>query len=561
LAQEPGGTPRRGRRQGAMAPPVHRLAGPDPVIPGVSELARTVLAGYSAFPPADAERRCRELLRTVLALAPEEEGEEPQERAVDAAGEKLWDYPVPGQEEAPPDPTPPPKGKKGEPPPAEAPSGPLVEARHDPEGAALLLSHAWDAPKEWDTYFSQAQPFAVAKQLQAVSGIHLAAKRQLSRKGVPPRAWLDVASFPDGVSADDHPVSQVSWGPFQLPVEQVKDIFPKVQKDDGYTILQLKEPRVFEGVKNMRKFDDDNRPMRTVVEEPVKWEIPAGWFYVRSARVIPEDKISPDFAASKAAFRPQQEQIRRWCTKLALRDEVWVEFTLGTIRTEVLLLMEPMISLHGGMVPIFTWNYFDRLWPLCEWALFCAHRGPQHISLAADAFYSAANVEYHRAIRRVSVTAAEVRDWRDREILLAQLEQTFACDPQGEIQNFRKPAAGILIAAQVERVVDWAPLERYLRATAIACFAREAALAHTCKLGSDDEGGWIELANELGLEDLLHALKRSKPYYWAEAAAARAGAGEDGDEEGAYNELVEAWWFGDVLPVLEAERRLALRGN
>ena len=31
-------------------------------------------------------------------------------------------------EEAPPDPTPPPKGKKGEPPPAEAPSGPLVEA-------------------------------------------------------------------------------------------------------------------------------------------------------------------------------------------------------------------------------------------------------------------------------------------------------------------------------------------------------------------------------------------------------------------------------------------------
>ena len=24
-------------------------------------------------------------------------------------------------------------------------------------------------------------------------------------------------------------------------------------------------------------------------EEPVKWEIPAGWFYVRSARVIPED--------------------------------------------------------------------------------------------------------------------------------------------------------------------------------------------------------------------------------------------------------------------------------
>ena len=23
------------------------------------------------------------------------------------------------------------------------------------------------------------------------------------------------------------------------------------------------------------------------------------------------------------------------------------------------------VAPQGGMVPIFTWNYFDRLWPLC----------------------------------------------------------------------------------------------------------------------------------------------------------------------------------------------------
>jgi len=216
-----------------------------------------------------------------------------------------------------------------------------------------------------------------------------------------------------------------------------------------------------------------------------------------------------------------------------------------------------MIKLHGGLVPVFTWNYFDRLWPLCEWAMFCAHRGPQNISLAADAFSAAANVEYHRAIRRVSVLAAECRDWRDRELVLAMLETTFACDCTVETQNFRKPAPGILTVPLTDRVVNFAPLERYLRATAIACFARDAAHVHSCKAGYDDEAGFVALAAELGLSELHAALKQSKPYYWAEEAA-KCGRSAGG-EEGAYNMLVEDWWNALVLPVLEDERRLCVR--
>merc|ERR1711972_264060 len=151
---------------------------------------------------------------------------------------------------------------------------------------------------------------------------------------------------------------------------------------------------------------------------------------------MPEDRISPTVAAQQAHLRPGKEQMRKWCNDLKLQDEVWVEFALGSIRAECMLLAEPMLALHSVLLAVVTWNYFDRLWPLVEWTVFCARCGPDRVQLAADHFSCPCLVEYHRALRRLSVTLAGVRDPRDRELLLGMIKRTFKCDTTDVIEKY-----------------------------------------------------------------------------------------------------------------------------
>merc|ERR1712060_660403 len=173
----------------------------------------------------------------------------------------------------------------------------------------------------------------------------------------------------------------------------------------------------------------------------------------------------------------------------------------------------------------------------------------------------AALVEYHRGIRRLSVNAAGCRDPRDRELLLALLAKIFNCGAEHVTTCYRKPANGIPSAAVQERQVDFGPVERFVRTTAVAIFSHEAALVASRRKGADDEMGWTALAEELELTELHGALKKCKPYDWDRSAKREAG-GEAAEAEAVdvgYVQFVEAWWTQDVMPVLEGERRLALR--
>ncbi|OLP76278.1 hypothetical protein AK812_SmicGene43810 [Symbiodinium microadriaticum] len=73
---------------------------------------------------------------------------------------------------------------------------------------------------------------------------------------------------------------------------------------------------------------------------------------------------------------PLKEQLRRWSTRLALRDEVWLEFTLGSLRAECLLLADTML-------------------------VFCARCGTGRVQLAADAFSRAAGALLARLVSEV----------------------------------------------------------------------------------------------------------------------------------------------------------------
>merc|ERR1712072_180528 len=346
--------------------------------------------------------------------------------------------------------------------------------------------------------------FNKAKHLQVCSALQRAPDRRYDPILAPDRevrVWVDCASLPDAVMPYDHPLEELTLGTYAMPVKELKALLPKVEEDDGYTILCLDDGHKFDGTMHHRKWDEYGRPLEKTTPQPVEWDIPPGWYHVRSAKVIPEDRVSPEAAAKKDEFRPFTEQMRKWCGRLKLSDEVWIEFTLGSIRAEVMLLAETMLALHGGLLAVVKWNYFDRLWPFVEWTVYCARRGPNRIHLAADHFVGAAVVEYQRAIRRLNVENAGCRDPRDRELLLGMIKRIFKCDTKLVTESYVKPASGALTEAIKVPVTDYSAVERYARATAIAVFAHEAADVANRKPAAGDEHGWAALAGELGLLD------------------------------------------------------------
>jgi hypothetical protein len=562
---------------------------------------------------ADEADRCCQLLRTV------------ETEAFHEVAPALWAYPVEGEEveeepvvEDPKAKKAPPKGKVEEPPPEpedkDVDEGPL-KADGDPGAGALFLSHTWDEPPGWEEHFGGGQSFAAAKQLQASAAVRRAEQRRLPR-GEAPRVWVDRASLPQSVTPEDHPLEQTVFGPYLLPVREIKEVFDKVEGPNrGYTVLRVKDKdgHKFEGTMNMRKFDDQGRPSKDSWPMEVSWVIPPGWYHVSSAHVVAEDKISEAMADEKRKFEPRGEQLRRWCTGLGLRNEIWVTITLGSLRCEYLMMIEPMLAMHAGFVPVVAWNYFDRLWPLVEWAVFCARRGADRVQLAATVLAGPVLTEYYRAIKRLNIFDAAIRDDRDRELLLDLIERLFRCDARSKTLGYtvpppkpppppechvckckacmcwaqphphplfkyqgqamsREPKYEEVTMLQVnnrevklkrttvkvkERVVDYSRVERYVRATAIAIFAHEAAMAASGDLGYDDEIGWTALAAELGYSELHSALKKCKPYDWFKLVSIAGLEGEDA--EAAYLDKVEAWWTALVLPVLEHERLLAVR--
>eukprot|EP00927_Polykrikos_kofoidii_P028715 TRINITY_DN24997_c0_g1_i1.p1 TRINITY_DN24997_c0_g1~~TRINITY_DN24997_c0_g1_i1.p1 ORF type:complete len:607 (+),score=81.36 TRINITY_DN24997_c0_g1_i1:75-1823(+) len=482
-----------------------------------------------------------------------------------------------------------------------------LKAEGDPGAGALFLSHAWDGPPGFDDYFGGGQVFADVKQIQASVAVEEAVRRGLHQQPEP-RVWVDRVSLPSPVSPTDHPLEQTVFGPYRLPVREIKAIFERVDGPNrGYTVLCVKdkEGHNFEGVMNMRTFDGNGRPSKDTSPCEVTWRIAAGWYHVSTAQVIPEDKVSLEFAESKRPFAPRAEQLRRWCTELGLRDEVWVEMTLGSLRCEYMLLAEPMLVLHSGFVALLTWNYFDRLWPLVEWAVFCAHHGAERVQLAATALAGPVLVEYYRAITRVSFVDACCRDPRDRQLLLQLIERIFVCKAETETLGYSVPPVPSCItckckacvcwtkdplekyhaqaAARVpaftamstlslgdrsvelgkvplpvrDKVVDYSRAERFVRVTAIAVFAREAAMAASGRRGYDDEGGWMNLAMDLKLNDLHDALKGFKPYDCFRFVQQQEGL-HGPEAEVSYLQKVEDWWTQRVLPVLAKERRRAV---
>ncbi|OLP76277.1 hypothetical protein AK812_SmicGene43809, partial [Symbiodinium microadriaticum] len=232
-------------------------------------------------PPSDepvevALRRCRELVRTV-----------PVADLIQAPA-SLW---LPPTAEA----------EGGE----AAEAGASLQAESDPEGGGLFLSHAWDEPEGWEDRFP-GQSFVAAKQMQVATALKEAERRQLHREGLPTRVWADCVSLPTPVSEADHPLEQTIFGPYRLPVEELKRFVPRTPETTqslGYTLMHLPEGHSFTGNMRATEWDDHGRPLRDPTLVEVSWSIPPGWHFIRNCRVIAEGFISPWAAAEKPEYR------------------------------------------------------------------------------------------------------------------------------------------------------------------------------------------------------------------------------------------------------------------
>lgn len=267
--------------------------------------------------------------------------------------------------------------------------------------------------------------------------------------------------------------------------------------------------------------------------------------------------------------------MRQWLQALTILSEnLWLEVTLGSVRAESLTLVEDILWKHRKMTVLLGWDHFARLWPLFEWATFLNAHPPTNLELACDLLAPLSTIPLHLdRVRRLSIDAAAYHDTRDAEMLLHHFRADYRCEWQENVAYERSNTPRMTFNRQAIWSTAWAPLERFIRFTAVMVFARTMLRDHA--YGSREAVGlwylpWVHLAGELGFTELAARLKEVKPVRWYAEALEEAGTLEP-DEEGKpgapnvreamelYCERINGWFERCCVPLYQKERALAVR--
>eukprot|EP00440_Ansanella_granifera_P025268 gb/GFBE01027443.1/.p1 GENE.gb/GFBE01027443.1/~~gb/GFBE01027443.1/.p1 ORF type:complete len:715 (+),score=114.20 gb/GFBE01027443.1/:1-2145(+) len=194
-------------------------------------------------------------------------------------------------------------------------------------------------------------------------------------------------------------------------------------------------------------------------------------------------------------------------------------------------LIEEFIQLCDGMIVIFTWSYFNRLWCVYEWACFLVFHEPENLLICADSFYREATEDrFLEAVRNFSVDQCQCSDQRDRDILEQKIKAYYGCR-----KNF----------------------ERFLRVSVIAITARSlAARGARSKLGL---GKWVALACELGFDHLAEGLRMANPVAWRRTVLEGKTKSLTQDFQTGIKQQSDAWFENVITPILTAERKRAVQ--
>eukprot|EP00931_Biecheleriopsis_adriatica_P040261 TRINITY_DN23061_c0_g1_i2.p1 TRINITY_DN23061_c0_g1~~TRINITY_DN23061_c0_g1_i2.p1 ORF type:complete len:676 (+),score=151.05 TRINITY_DN23061_c0_g1_i2:46-2073(+) len=208
-----------------------------------------------------------------------------------------------------------------------------------------------------------------------------------------------------------------------------------------------------------------------------------------------------------------------------------------TLMPTCVSLIEEFLHRCDGMVVLLTWQYFEKLWCMYEWASFLVYHEPQDIHICADAFYRPATVSlYIESIKSFAVNSAKCEDERDRRMLQNKVNQYYT-----SIEDF----------------------ELFARCTAIALVA-----ASTCRRSSRGQQHyeteflpWVKLAEELGFTQVAEALLKARPQEWRRTAMQSSffGGLESRSWQQRFTALQDEWFYAEVVPVLEVFKARAVK--
>ena len=212
------------------------------------------------------------------------------------------------------------------------------------------------------------------------------------------------------------------------------------------------------------------------------------------------------------------------------------------------------------MIVLLSWEYFERLWCVYEWAAFLVCHEPTKVQICVDAFLRPDTQNlYIESIENFSVSKAKCFVEADRAILQAKVADYYHSTAAFEL--FAKSTAIGVIAVTVIR--------KAMRGTYDTEFLP-----------------WVELAGRCGLDDLVDVLRQADPSGWRERAMAEANEQAQGSaistsrSTGAavtiandaslclgkaqpwqvvFNDYVDTWFSEQVVPLLAKVKQECVR--
>lgn len=224
------------------------------------------------------------------------------------------------------------------------------------------------------------------------------------------------------------------------------------------------------------------------------WSAPGNWKDVMGDRCSYADikamelyMVAKDIAEEELVADRSWKDVTFWVDKCCIpQQHSLTEMCIGMI--------EEFIRRSDGMVVLFSWDYFDRLWCVYEWAAFLVHHSAANVHICSEMFLRpATRALYMDSIRNFSVRNAKCFHEPDRALLKDKISQYY---------------------------VSEAAFERFAKCTAIAVLSRSAvhrAGRSTWEMEAELEP-LRELCQELGLPGLRAALLKPDPILWRRRA-------------------------------------------
>ncbi|CAD7928049.1 unnamed protein product [Amoebophrya sp. A25] len=414
-------------------------------------------------------------------------------------------------------------------------------------GSSYYVSHTSFGPDNFDKEVGGgcAYPEIVQMQVSTTLGRIENAKNS--------SLYVHKLSTPSRLDPQDHPLDKTAYGPFRMPISELKDLLTQTKPGLGelHSFIKItgEEAHDFEGTIYIREYDlfGNAKANPTPFEE--KWSLAAGsCFFVKSTKVAVQDGIDLEEYPTRYDFG-NTENLPDWMARNNLLDRIWVSVELGSVRGECLKLYEFLLNFHSRSIFCLHWQSFDSLWPIFEWAMWHMKYDAQYCRLSVDCFLQGGtNILYQRMIKFLDLhKATRHMEALDIDLLFRKVGVYFDCPVEREV-TYDLPGPQQPKTDFVERVttskMNFAKLERFIRVTFIAVFAYELAKTHARENYKSYEfwyRSWVETAEELEYADLAYALRECKPYREEDLS------------------IIDAWFLGAVVPVLRKEREMAQR--